>query len=67
LIGFEHKLTPSRASNVTSVSIDTLAVGRELARMAITLNESFGKDQPRVIVPSALVKRGTCGHSGKTT
>jgi len=60
LIGFEHKLTPSRASNVTSISIDTVAVGRELARMAITLNESFGKDQPEVIVPSTLMKRSTC-------
>jgi LacI family transcriptional regulator len=60
LIGFEHKLTHSRASNVTSVSIDTLAVGRELARMAAALNESFGKDQPEVIVPATLVKRSTC-------
>jgi len=59
-IGFEHKLIPSRASNVTSVSIDTRAVGCELARMAITLNESFGKDQPEIIVPSPLVKRSTC-------
>lgn len=60
LIGFEHKLTHSRSSNVTSVSIDTLAVGRELARMATALDESFGKDQLEVMVPAALVKRSTC-------
>jgi DNA-binding LacI/PurR family transcriptional regulator len=60
LIGFEHKLTHSRSSNVTSVSIDTLAVGRELARMATALNESFGKDQPEIIVPATLLKRSTC-------
>jgi LacI family transcriptional regulator len=60
LIGFEHKLTHSRASNITSVCIDTLAVGRELARMAIALNESYGKDQLEVVVPATLVKRSTC-------
>jgi DNA-binding LacI/PurR family transcriptional regulator len=60
LIGFEHKLTHLRASNLTSVSIDTLAVGRELARMAACLDESSGKDQPEVIVPATLVKRSTC-------
>jgi substrate-binding family protein len=47
LIGFEHKLTHSRSSNVTSVSIDTLALGRELARMATALNESFGEGSAR--------------------
>jgi LacI family transcriptional regulator len=60
LIGFEHKLTHSRSSKVTSVSIDTLAVDRELARMATALNESFGKDQPEIIVPATLLKRSTC-------
>jgi DNA-binding LacI/PurR family transcriptional regulator len=60
LIGFEHQLTHSRASNMTSVSIDTLAVGRELARMAISLNEAFGKEQPEIVIPATLVKRSTC-------
>jgi LacI family transcriptional regulator len=60
LIGFEHKLTHSRSSNVTSVSIDTLRVGRELARMATALNESFGEDQPEIVVPAMLLKRSTC-------
>jgi LacI family transcriptional regulator len=51
LIGFEHQLTHSRTSSLTSISIDTLAVGRELARMAIAFNESFGKTQPEVVIP----------------
>jgi hypothetical protein len=63
LIGSEHKLTHSRSQNVTSISIDTLAVGRELARMATALNESFGKDQPEIIVPATLLKRSTFRQS----
>jgi DNA-binding LacI/PurR family transcriptional regulator len=60
LIGFQHQIEQSRISNLTSVCVDAVEVGRQLAKTAITRIESNGKDLPEVIVPTVLVKRGTC-------
>ena len=60
LIGFEHELTRVRASNITSVCVDTAEVGRQLARMAINKVERPGTDFPESVVPAILIKRSTC-------
>ncbi len=60
LIGFEHEVGHSRASNLTSVSVDMVGVGRELAKLAIARIEREDKEAREITVPSVLVKRSTC-------
>jgi DNA-binding LacI/PurR family transcriptional regulator len=60
LIGFQHQLDRSTANQLTCVCVDGREVGRQLARTAIKRNESRGKDLPEAIVPTILVKRGSC-------
>ncbi|MBV8898095.1 MAG: LacI family DNA-binding transcriptional regulator [Acidobacteriaceae bacterium] len=60
LIGFEHQTGKARGSNLTSVSVDMVEVGRQLARMAILQMESQGKGPRQVVIPTVLVKRSTC-------
>lgn len=60
VIGFQHQIGHVRASTLTAVCVDTVEVGRQLARMAIALVESGGLEQAEAVVPSTLVKRSTC-------
>lgn len=60
LIGFEHEIERGRASNVTSVSVDMVEVGRQLARAAIAQIEDQDKDTGEIVVPAVLMKRSTC-------
>jgi DNA-binding LacI/PurR family transcriptional regulator len=60
LIGFEHEPGRARATNLTSVSVDMVEVGRQLARAAIAQIEKNQRDPREVIVPAYLVKRSTC-------
>ena len=60
LIGFEYQAARGHASNLTSVSVDMVEVGRQLARAAIAQIENRQKDTPNIMVPAALVKRSTC-------
>lgn len=59
LIGFEHEVR-TRASNVTSVSVDMAEVGRQLARAAVLRIEEKHCDPREVVVPTHLIKRSTC-------
>ncbi len=60
LIGFEHELGRARASNLTTVSVDMVEVGRQLARAAIAQIEKNERETHEVTVPAHLVKRSTC-------
>lgn len=60
LIGFEHEMGRARASNLTSVSVDMVEVGRQLAKAAIAQIENREKDIRGMVVPTYLVKRSTC-------
>ena len=60
LIGFEHQVGHSRGSNLTSVSVDMVEVGRQLAQLAIAQIESPGGQPRAVSVPTVFVKRSTC-------
>jgi LacI family transcriptional regulator len=60
LIGFEHQLGHSRGSNLTSVCIDMVEVGRQLARLAIARIESPDKQAQSISIPTVFVKRSTC-------
>ena len=60
LIGFDHRVSGAHLASVTSVCIDTVEVGRQLARMAIARLESGGKAQAPVVIPTVLVRRSTC-------
>ena len=44
LIGFEHDSGRTRASNLTSVSVDMVEVGRQLAKAAIAQIEEQEKE-----------------------
>lgn len=59
LIGFEKTSGNSRGSNLTSVSVDMVEVGRQLARSAIAQIEDTPRESS-VSVPAVLVKRSTC-------
>jgi DNA-binding LacI/PurR family transcriptional regulator len=60
LIGFEHQVGYSRGSNLTSVCVDMVDVGRQLAKLAIAQIESQEKQCQAISVPTIFVKRSTC-------
>ena len=60
VIGFDHQVERSRAIHLTSVCVDTVQVGRELARSAIARIRGNGIDVPTTIVPTVVEKRGSC-------
>lgn len=60
LIGFEHQIGRSRGSNLTSVSVDMVEVGRQLAKLAIGQIESQDAEPREVVVPTSLIRRSTC-------
>ena len=60
LIGFEHQVGHARVSNLTSVAIDMVEVGRQLARLAIAQIESQEKLAQGLTLPTVFVKRSTC-------
>jgi LacI family transcriptional regulator len=60
VVGFEYRIDRSRGSSLTSVCVDMVEVGRELARLAIAQIESRGTDNREIVVPSIFVKRSTC-------
>lgn len=60
LVGFEHQIGHSRGSNLTSVSVDMVDVGRQLAKLAIAQIESEHRQTREVAVPTIFVKRSTC-------
>jgi LacI family transcriptional regulator len=60
LIGFENRIGHSRGSNLTSVCVDMVNVGRELAKLAIARIEEQEPQGREVLVPTDFVKRSTC-------
>jgi DNA-binding LacI/PurR family transcriptional regulator len=60
VIGFDNVVVRSGLWKLTSVSVDAVEVGRELARLAIARLKSNGKEVPESVVPTTLIKRGTC-------
>jgi LacI family transcriptional regulator len=59
LIGFDPTSGKSRGSNLTSVCVDMVEVGRQLARAAVARIENNDREGVGV-VPAILVKRSTC-------
>lgn len=60
LIGFEHGSKSARGSHTTTISVDMMEVGRQLARLAIAQIENRPKETREVMVPAVLLKRSTC-------
>ena len=60
LVGFEHEIGHSRGSNLTSISIDMVNVGRQLAKLAVAQIESEKNQTGEVAVPTVFLKRSTC-------
>lgn len=60
LIGFEHESGRTRVSNLTSVAIDMVEVGRQLAKAAVAQIEKRDNGAANVLIPATLVKRSTC-------
>lgn len=60
LIGFEHQLGHSRGSNLTSVCVDMVEVGRQLAKLAIAQIESDAPHTRDIAVPTVFARRSTC-------
>jgi DNA-binding LacI/PurR family transcriptional regulator len=60
LIGFQYQIDRPTVNHLTCVCVDAVEVGRQLGKTAIRRIESKQKDLPEVIVPTLLVKRGSC-------
>jgi LacI family transcriptional regulator len=60
LVGFEDQVGHSRGSNLTSVCVDMVEVGRQLAKLAIAQIESGEKQSQAIAVGTVFVKRSTC-------
>ncbi len=59
LIGFDDQRGPYKGLGLTTVRVEAETIGVELAKMAIEKIRS-SKKQPGIVVPTRLVKRGTC-------
>jgi DNA-binding LacI/PurR family transcriptional regulator len=60
MIGFEYEAGRGHGSNLTSVSVDMVEVGRQLAKAAIAQMENRQSGTANITVPATLVKRSTC-------
>ena len=60
MIAFEYESGRGHASNLTSVSVDMVEVGRQLAKAAIAQIEGRPNSTSNIMVPATLVKRSTC-------
>ena len=60
LIGFENQAGHARGSNLTSVCVDMVEVGRQLARIAIGQIELREPQPQTVSLPTVFMKRSTC-------
>jgi DNA-binding LacI/PurR family transcriptional regulator len=60
LIGFEQQIGHSHGSNLTSVCVDMVEVGRQLAALAVAQIQSEQPSQRRALVPTVFVKRSSC-------
>jgi DNA-binding LacI/PurR family transcriptional regulator len=60
LIGFDDQRGPYKGLGLTTVRVEAEAIGIELAKMAVEKIRSSKSQQAQVIVPTKLVKRGTC-------
>jgi LacI family transcriptional regulator len=60
LIGFDDQHNQGRLQSLTSVRVEAIEVGRQLAKMAITKIRSKGQRLPEVLLPATLIKRETC-------
>jgi LacI family transcriptional regulator len=60
LIGFEHEVGHARGSNLTSIAVDMVEVGRQLARLAIAQIDNGEKEPQEIAVATVFVKRSTC-------
>lgn len=60
LIGFENEAGRARASQLTTVSVDMVEVGRQLAKAAIGQIEDAERRIPEIMIPVSLTKRSTC-------
>jgi len=60
LIGFDDQHGNGRLASLTSVRVEAIEVGRQLAKMAIEKVKSKGVRVPEVLLPTMLVKRETC-------
>jgi LacI family transcriptional regulator len=60
LVGFEHQIGHARGSNLTSITVDMVNVGRQLAKLAIAQIESEKRQTAEIAVPTVFLKRSTC-------
>ncbi|SFS01261.1 transcriptional regulator, LacI family [Granulicella pectinivorans] len=60
LIGFDDQRGPYKGLGLTTVRVEAETIGIEMAKMAIEKIRSTEKQQPQVVVPTVLMKRGTC-------
>ena len=60
LIGFDDQHGMARQQSLTSVRVEAIEVGRQLAKMAIAKIKSKGSRIPEVRLPTTLIKRETC-------
>ena len=65
LVGFDDQRAPYKSLELTTIRVEAEEIGRQLARMAIGKIREQGKILPEVIIPTVLVKRGTCQPCAK--
>jgi DNA-binding LacI/PurR family transcriptional regulator len=60
LIGFDDQHGMARLQSLTSVHVNAIEIGRQLAKMAVAKIKVKGRRLPEVLLPTTLVKRETC-------
>lgn len=60
LIGFDDQHGMARLQSLTSVLVDAMEIGRQLAKMPVAIIKSKGQHVPEMLLSPALVRRGTC-------
>jgi LacI family transcriptional regulator len=60
IVGFDDQRGPYKGLGLTTVRVEAETIGDRLAKMAIDKVRHPNRRYPEVIVPTYLVKRGTC-------
>jgi LacI family transcriptional regulator len=60
LIGFGGQYGPLRIPRLTTVEVDSEEVGWQLAKMAVQKTKAPKQKLPEIVVPTTLMKHGSC-------
>ncbi len=66
IVGFDDQRGPYKGLGLTTVRVEAETIGERMAAMAISKVRNPERHYPEILVPTYLVKRGTCQPPGES-